>query len=232
MPRSDGPEEFNRQLVRSRDHAERPIAEWFKRHGHVILPTYAFSAAGAPKLEAFCAEDSIVNPDLLVARRGLMFWVEVKLKTSVTRYRIGGTDDTGIDRRLWLHYRACAEATGAKVFLAFAHEDLDAVYLDDTDRLDLIKRVDPTDAMAKGGMVFWRVDMLTWLSTLHNVRGDRAPVRASVPARIEKPYTHNDFQRFLGRAARCAEAPFCRDSEGFRPCEACRSTATRSHHEP
>jgi hypothetical protein len=49
---------------------------------------------------------------------------------------------------------------------------------------------------------------------------DAAPI-PDTPRAV--PYSHNDFQRFLGRPMRCDTAPFCTNADGLRHCERCRA---------
>lgn len=185
--------DFNAALARSRDTAEIPIANWFKKHGAHVLPGYAFSGNGAPKLEAFSASESLTIPDLVVVRAGIMTWVEVKLKSRATAtYSAGGRLDTGLSKRLYSEYLRVQAATGAVVYLSFAHEEEDFVSLDEIRSLDAHpgKRVDSSDKMERGGMVFWPIRALRVVSTLAAVRDGRSPERPR-----PKPLSESDIAR-------------------------------------
>ncbi len=189
--------DFQEQLQRSKNTAEIPIAKWFKQHGAFVIPLYRFSGAGAPKLEAFVSDDSSILPDLQVARAGMMFFVEVKLKTEATFTRMLQQYDTGFSIRHWENYRTHQERTGAKVFVSFAHEKENLVTLDGLDSLAVHsgRREDRGTKMERDGMVFWPLRELTVIAKLSDVRGGKAPDPMNPPSR--RALTKEEFR---GRA--------------------------------
>lgn len=119
MPRSS----FAAALAFGRS-IEIAAAAWLKKRGALILPVYDYCGLAndkAPRLEAFSSSDSLVTPDLLVARKGLLSWVEVKHKSESTWFRNKGREETGIETRLWRSYQNVAKCTGAHVWLMFLH---------------------------------------------------------------------------------------------------------------
>ena len=158
--------DFETQLARGRA-IERAVARWLQARGSLILPVYDYSGLGegkAPKLEAFTVADSLVTPDLLVARRGVLVWVEVKYKHHADLTRKTGLLETGISLRLWREYHRVREVSGTRVFLAFAHESEDVLTCDEIETLcSLSPREYDGPKMGRGGMVFWP------LSRLHRI---------------------------------------------------------------
>lgn len=196
------PSNFDAQLERSRRDAEEPIKRWLQKSSAFILPAYNFSGDGAPKLEAFSDSDSLTLPDLLAARAGVMFWVEVKLKTMATKtYSLGDRLDTGLALRHWRDYLTVRDKTGCKLFLVFAHEKENIVTFDESIRLDTLssRRIDDTVKMDRGGMIFWALEDLTVVASLSDVREGRRPAVSSevCVALVGQP----DARRICGRPA-------------------------------
>ena len=157
---------------------EKRVAQWFMKTGWMVLPGYQFSGPSndnAPVMQAFSSSESAVIPDLLVARNGVMRWVEVKLKTQATPWRNGGYRlDTGIARRHWNAYETVARATGAEVWLSFAHEFENQVTCDRIVDLASIARVDDGERMERGGMCFFPWNELNKVGTFDEIApGDR-----------------------------------------------------------
>jgi hypothetical protein len=181
--------------------AETPVAEWFKRHGAKVLPVYQYNGDGAPKLEAFSSADSEVLPDLLLARRGILEFVEVKLKARASEtYVRSGQKETGISQRLFEHYMRVRKSSGARVYISFVQEEEGIVTCDDIDNLKShqnMRRYDG-DKMDLGGMLFWPLYELTQIATLEDVRQGRTPTR-----RTPKPLTKEELQYV--NAKRCSE---------------------------
>jgi hypothetical protein len=170
------PSDFDAKLAHART-IEIAVATWLKARGARILPVYDYSGLGsnkAPKLEAFSACDSLVTPDLLVARRGSISWCEVKWKARANHFRQNNEFETGIDLRLWRQYRHVRHETGARVFLVFAHEAEGFLTCDDIDVLDAMpsKRVYQGDKFAH--MVNWPLRHLHRLAEYEHVVGARA----------------------------------------------------------
>ena len=159
-------EKFEAKLAIGR-RAERAVARWIMGKGGLILPVYDYSGADekkAPKLEAFSTTDSLVTPDLLVARKGLLSWVEVKWKQRADEYRKAKSIDTGISRRLWSQHQHVRTATGAKVWICFAHQQENVLTCDEIETLQQLQypgQKEPGPRLYAGphmgyyGMVFW-----------------------------------------------------------------------------
>jgi len=160
--------------------AEKLVAAWLKRRGWRILPVYDYSGLDegkAPKLEAEKAEDSLVTPDLLAARAGVMSWFEVKYKTRADWTRKTKRFETGISLRLWRHYREAQAASGATVWLVFVHEQEDEIRAGALDDLAKVKRDYCDVKMGRGGMAFFPWDSLKRLGKLSDVRRLLGPAR-------------------------------------------------------
>ncbi len=151
--------------------AERAVARWLQTKGWRVLPVYDFSGKGddkAPKLAAFSAEDSLVTPDLLIARRGLARWVEVKFKTAASYTFITGTRDTGISLRLWGQYGSVGRESGLGVFLCFAHETEDSVTLNSyRELMDMSPRL--SRGPDRGGSVLWPLAKLRRIASYREI---------------------------------------------------------------
>lgn len=151
------PSRFEEDLARARV-VERAFASWLMQRGSRILPVYDYSGLGsgkAPKLEAYAASDSLVTPDLLVARSGSLVWCEVKWKASANLFRRTNEFETGIDLRLWKQYQRVRRETGARVFLVFAQMSEGIVTCDDIDALDALPSKRVYDGPAYDSMVNW-----------------------------------------------------------------------------
>lgn len=169
---SDGSTRFLESKLRSR-YFEQAFATVLMEHGALILPAYDYSGKSddkAPKLTALDHARSLVTPDLLIARKGQSFWVEVKYKSSAAWYRVGGHYNTGFSLRLWRHYEMVQEATGIPVRVAFIHERERLISVDTIEALASNAREYTGTEMGHDGMVFFRFDTLTpftWCSFEH-----------------------------------------------------------------
>ena len=157
---------------------EKRVAQWFMKSGWMVLPGFEFSGPAndhAPIMQAFSASESAVIPDLLVARAGIMRWVEVKLKTSTTPWREGGwRKDTGLAQRHWVNYERVRNATGADVWISFAHELENQVTCDRMVDIAPLARLYDGESMDRGGMCFFPWDNLTKVGTFDEIApGDR-----------------------------------------------------------
>ena len=155
MPQSD----FESALVRARK-IEQAVATWLMARGSSILPVYDYSGLGAnkaPKLQAFSASESLVTPDLLVARRGVTCWLEVKWKSHAFHFRKRNEFETGIDLRLFRQYQRVREITGCKVWIVFAHRDENVVTCNEIGELDAMpsKRVSQWGSDGHPPMINW-----------------------------------------------------------------------------
>lgn len=168
---------FDEQLARGRE-VERAVARWFMRRGARILPVYDYSGladAKAPKLEAFAASDSLVTPDLLVARSGRLQWVEVKLKERADFTHITQVEETGIGARLWDQYQQVQRHSGALVWLSFVHIRENAITLNSIDELVAFgPRCYHGSKMDRGGMRFWPLEKLRRVARYSDLAAYRA----------------------------------------------------------
>ena len=90
---------------------ESIVSRWLLSQGHTVIPigspnyTLHSHQGGAPV--AYKGSRAIVCPDLMCKTSDGMRWVEVKQKSRFAWYRRGQCWNTGIDDRLWTHYRDC-----------------------------------------------------------------------------------------------------------------------------
>lgn len=137
---------------------EQRIARWLMLKGWLILPVYDYSGNDhkAPKLEALKKEDSLVLPDLLMFQQQRVQWMEVKYKESAVEYRKTHQMVTGLNLRLWNHYKKVQEETGHPVFIAFIHQREEEVV---GNKLSVLGagnyQVYEGDKMGNGGMIFF-----------------------------------------------------------------------------
>jgi hypothetical protein len=136
--------------------AELRVAAKLQSFGWFILPASDFTGAlrdRAPKITG--TQEGIVMPDLLVAKRGLAMWAEVKSKWKPCFYRQTGINYHGVGRRLWRHYHRCQDETGMNVWLFIVEEKTQVLLFQGIN--ELAKWVSPYegDKVDPGGMVFW-----------------------------------------------------------------------------
>lgn len=161
MPRLD----FEKQLEAARVWEQR-FAAWARTLGYWVLPTYDFSGKGddkAPKLLAPVGAQSLVLPDLQCFRDGEGRWVECKYKSRADDYRVGGYRVTGIQQRLWRHYRGVQEVTKASVTIAFLHAKEDEIRIakiDDLAESGKLYSHTYLGTRMRGPMIFWRYDSI------------------------------------------------------------------------
>ena len=169
---------FRSALAKARV-TERTVAAWLMSKEWLVLPTYDFSGKSddkAPKLMAESPDESLVIPDLLCARRGEVRWVEVKEKDSASYTNITGRFETGISLRLWEHYQKVRAATGAPVWIFFAHNKEDEVRCGEIATLSPKKRIYGGTRMGRAGMVFFPYHELVFVCRLSDLRA-RFPFR-------------------------------------------------------
>lgn len=157
-----GPE-FASAVERARK-IERAVARAIMARGVLVLAAYDFSGLSdnkAPKLEAFSSLESLVVPDLFVARQGRSSWVEVKWKGGAFLFRKTRELETGINLRLWDQYQQVRSATGARVFLVFVHE---RERLTTCDEIEQLREIGPRCSKASPSMpamANWPLRLLT-----------------------------------------------------------------------
>jgi hypothetical protein len=174
----DRDDEFRRKLALG-NRFEVMVAAWLKSRRFYLLPVYDYSGLGAnkaPKLEAQTPYGSLVLPDLLVARDGGVKFVEVKYKDRADWTRITQRFETGINLRLWLHYRKVQVVSGIPVWLMFVHQQEDEIRGGWIDDLAALKpRKYEGQKMGRSGMVFFPWDGLKRQATLSEISAQFAP---------------------------------------------------------
>lgn len=196
--------DFEKQLQKSQQLAEIPVANWFRHHGRYVLPAYILSeaTAQAPVLET--EGGRIVVPDLQVFDGyGPPYWVEVKWKKGTspdgginTRklgvVGTGGTERTGFETRLFEHYKQLGEIAHADVFFMFAQADADVVTCDSLKSLNwpgckfLIYGKD-NDGNPNKDQHLWALDKLTPVGSLKAFQsGDFPPLPEALRSKARK----------------------------------------------
>lgn len=142
------------EFLRGRD-AEQRVARVFQQRGWFVIPSYDYCGEDgnkAPKAQG--VSDGIILPDLGIAQRGIMKWVEVKAKSCPTFTIKAHSYDHGIGLRKWTHYKRCQHETGCHVFLCIIEENSQMLLLE---RLDTLGegRTYTGNKMDAGGMIFW-----------------------------------------------------------------------------
>jgi hypothetical protein len=93
------------------------VEAWLRSHGFFVIRLADILGQGAPSLEG--STQRLTLPDLQVAKAGASRYVEVKTKSTATRYAKSGDWEHGIEQRLFQHYRSVAETSGLPVWLCF-----------------------------------------------------------------------------------------------------------------
>jgi len=153
---------------------EIAVAAYLMMRGWLILPVYDYSGLGEgkpPKLTARESEDSLICPDLLCAKNGLIRWCEVKYKERCDWTRVVQRRETGINKRLWEHYQQVEQATGIATWIVFAHGQENELR---RGLLSLLARPGHHrlylgDKMGKDGMVFFSYDELSLICPLSDI---------------------------------------------------------------
>ena len=96
---------------------EHEVAKELIRYGVAVMPLYQFETEHAPFI--LTRSEKVVSPDLLCFG-SVAFMVEVKTKNQWVRYK--GVAETGIDQRLYDHYKRVQEATKINVWLYYNHK--------------------------------------------------------------------------------------------------------------
>jgi hypothetical protein len=109
---------------------ELAVSQWLQDNKHYVLNVYEYTPVvdgvkKSPQLHITPSEQSLIAPDLQIAKDGITHWVEVKSKKQCGypfghrgnfRYRT-----TGIDIPYWDNYLKTQEVTGIKVIIFFVH---------------------------------------------------------------------------------------------------------------
>jgi hypothetical protein len=127
--------------------------------GYYVLPTYDFSGKDdnkAPKILSPESVADLVAPDLMVWGRGETRFLEVKYKTKADTYRKTNTLTTGINRRLWRHYRDVERLLKVPIWILFIHQQERECRADTLANLsNYIDHEYSGWNMGPSGMVFW-----------------------------------------------------------------------------
>lgn len=142
------------EFLRGRN-GEQIVARWLQERGWHIVPSYDYSGQlgdKAPRLQG--AHVGYVIPDLDVAKDGMRFWAEVKLKKFPTLHRNTNTLEHGISLRLYKNYLRVQSITGTPVGV-FVLEEADGFLLGASFEELGEPRYYDGDKMDRGGTVFW-----------------------------------------------------------------------------
>lgn len=134
---------------------EIAVSKFLQRRGWSVLPAYDYSGKGdskAPRLMNM--EGGLVVPDLLACRNGKTRWFEVKWKTRADFTRMTQRMETGVDGRLYQHYRQVKHQSGQQVWIVFVHIEEQQVRANEIGELDKIVRYSPNFNNGKGGFFF------------------------------------------------------------------------------
>jgi hypothetical protein len=109
---------------------ELAVSQWLQDNEHYVLNVYEYTPVvdgirKSPKLHITPSEQSLIAPDLQIAKDGITHWVEVKSKTQCG-YPFGHKGNfnyrtTGIDIPYWDNYLRTQEVTGIEVIIFFVH---------------------------------------------------------------------------------------------------------------
>jgi hypothetical protein len=141
------------EFLRGRN-GEKLIADWLRRRGWLIVPSYDYSGEDdhAPRMEGLMS--AYILPDLDICRSGVRRWAEVKTKFAPTLGRISGELEHGIPLRHYDHYQTVQHESGCQVWL-FVYEEQSGAFL--YAELDALGRGrhSHSQMMSRGGMVYW-----------------------------------------------------------------------------
>jgi len=104
---------------------ESILAKWFINKGFNILPIYEKIVNEFKGPTLFTADKKeLICPDMLVFKKEIYFWVEVKYKTAFTWHRNSKQWVTGIDIKHYEHYLELSKLTPKwPICIMFLQED-------------------------------------------------------------------------------------------------------------
>lgn len=171
--------------------AELQIGLWLRRaRGYSILPIYEKEGGDFKGPRFFAPGAEFIAPDMLVMKGSDIRWIEAKRKTVFSWRGVGGYWETGIDAHHYGQYQAIAKRYPWPIWLLFLHTS------DKTDPRDIARWGAPVTCptglfgrelahlkkherygseYGKGGMVYWRKDVLQLIATLEEVRAACKP---------------------------------------------------------
>jgi hypothetical protein len=136
---------------------EQRVADWLKRDGWLIIPSYDFSANDdhPPRMEGHTQR--FIIPDLDASKSGRRVWAEIKTKAGPLLHRASGILEHGIPLRHYQQYLQVELETGCAVFLFIYEESSEALLYQKLSELGP-PRIYSGDKMSFGGMAFWPRD--------------------------------------------------------------------------
>lgn len=96
---------------------EHEVADFLLGKGISVLPLYQFNNTHAPFI--MNKSDKVVSPDLICFSQKA-FMVEVKTKNQWVSFK--GRNETGIDLRLYRHYKKIKDFSNLEVYVFFNHK--------------------------------------------------------------------------------------------------------------
>lgn len=148
------------------DTSQRLLAEYFKRYGWFVIPSYDYTSADSKAPKMVGAAGSFVLPDLDICKRGDRRWAEAKYKARAAYYRKAGRLVHGIAKRHFDHYLRVAAESGAEIWL-FIHEGCTGNVL--ARRLEEL--VPHGQHNAGNGMLYFPRRQFQRLATIHHEAG-------------------------------------------------------------
>ena len=145
---------------------EKMIADLLRERGWYVIPSYDYTGEDdnkAPRLQGL--RESLVIPDLDIAKDGVRRWAEVKTKEEVNWTVITQRFEHGIPLRHYQHYLKVQSITGCEVWLFIYEVKTGDVLYAKIDALSRVKREYNGNKMSRGGMVFFPRDAFKlWLN--------------------------------------------------------------------
>lgn len=167
---------------------ENQIGLWLRRvRGYSILPIYEKENADYKGPRFFTPSTDLVAPDMLVMKGKEIRWIEAKRKDVFSWRGVGGFWETGIDLHHYRQYQSIAANYPWQVWLLFLHTSSKTnpkdvfrwgapaicptgLFAGPLSHLEKHERIDDRSEYGKGGMVYWKKDILQLLATLEEVR--------------------------------------------------------------
>ncbi len=144
---------------------EEIVSLWLQTLGWYILPAYDYTGNKrnkAPRLKGIA--DSLIVPDLLLARGGESRWGEVKTKAKADFTYMTQRYEHGIPLRHYRHYLRVQHVTGIPVWLLIYELKTGALFWKSLDSLSWVCREYHGYKMNSGGMAFFPRDIFDLLT--------------------------------------------------------------------
>ena len=132
------------------------ISDLLRSKGWYVIPSYDYSGDDgnkAPRMEG--PKNSIIIPDLDIAKDGVRNWAEVKTKDAPSFTRKTNQYEHGIPMRHFDEYHKVQAITGCRVWLFVYELQSGEVVCADLDALAGNRREYGGHKMSRGGMVFF-----------------------------------------------------------------------------